>query len=145
MTRFIGPPSLLRSWPIVLDSARIVFGLLQAIWRLVLETDLIALILRPEFLEGTIRLLDELDLPPYSISNVEGVGRQRGHTEIYRGGEYDIHTVPKIKVEVLVEDPIRRDEAVQKIANFVRTGRVGDGKIFIFHGQTMARCEGATT
>lgn len=99
-----------------------------------LETELITLILRPEFLEGTLHLLDALGLEPYTIANVQGVGRQRGHTEIYRGGEYEIQMLPKVRIDVLVEDPIRRDEVVLTISNYVRTGRVGDGKIFVFHG-----------
>lgn len=96
---------------------------------------MIAIVIRPGFLEGTLQLLDSLGLEPYSIANVEGVGRQRGHTEIYRGGEYGIHTLPKVRVEVIVEDPRRREEVVQHISNAVRTGRVGDGKIFVFHGE----------
>jgi nitrogen regulatory protein PII len=62
------------------------------------------------------------------------VGRQRGHTEIYRGGEYDIHMHPKVRIEVLVNDPNRRDELILLMSEYVRTGRVGDGKIFVFRG-----------
>jgi nitrogen regulatory protein P-II 1 len=65
-----------------------------------------------------------------TISEVKGFGRQKGHTELYRGAEYIIDFVPKIKIEVVVEDEIV-EKVVQAIVATARTGKVGDGKIFI--------------
>ncbi|WP_297888069.1 P-II family nitrogen regulator [Sulfurihydrogenibium sp.] len=65
-----------------------------------------------------------------TISEVKGFGRQKGHTELYRGAEYIIDFVPKIKIEVVVEDEIV-EKVVQAIISTARTGKVGDGKIFI--------------
>ncbi len=99
------------------------------------------LIIRPEFLEGTLRLLDTQGVEPLSVTNVEGVGRQRGHAEIYRGGEYEIQTLPKVRIDLLVDHPSMRDEVVENLSAYLRTGRVGDGKIFVFHGESPMQVE----
>ena len=65
-----------------------------------------------------------------TVMEVRGFGRQKGHTEMYRGTEYEIDFVPKVKIEVVVGDS-RVDEAIRAIADAARTGQVGDGKIFI--------------
>jgi len=88
--------------------------------------------LRPESVEEVLELLDSSGLEPLSVSNVEGVGRQRGHTEIFRGREYKIETRPKVRIEVLVKDPETRERLLEKIRDVVYTGHVGDGKIFVF-------------
>ena len=106
-----------------------------------LETEIITLILRPEILEGTLSLLGSMGVEPISVANVEGVGRQRGHSEIYRGGEYEIQTLPKVRLDLVVMDPLERDEVIQKVSSHVRTGRVGDGKIFVFRGTVPPRVE----
>ena len=64
------------------------------------------------------------------MTEVKGFGRQKGHTELYRGAEYVIDFLPKVKVEVVVEDSLT-DNVVEAIANAARTGRIGDGKIFV--------------
>lgn len=88
--------------------------------------------MRPESVEEVLELLDSSGLEPLSVSNVEGVGRQRGHTEIFRGREYKIETRPKVRIEVLVKDPETRERLLEKIRDVVYTGHVGDGKIFVF-------------
>ncbi len=65
-----------------------------------------------------------------TVSEVKGFGRQKGHTELYRGAEYVIDFLPKVKVEVVVEDGLV-DNVVEAIENAARTGRIGDGKIFV--------------
>jgi nitrogen regulatory protein P-II 1 len=65
-----------------------------------------------------------------TVSEVKGFGRQKGHTELYRGAEYVIDFLPKVKVEVVVEDSLA-DSVIEAIENAARTGRIGDGKIFV--------------
>lgn len=90
------------------------------------------MVLRPEAVGEVLELLDVSGLEPVSVSNVEGVGRQKGHTEIFRGREYKIETRPKVRIEVLVKDPEVREGLLEKIREVVYTGHVGDGKIFVF-------------
>ena len=68
--------------------------------------------------------------PPTSVTEVKGFGRQKGHTEIYRGSEYTVDFLPKIKLEVVLPDD-RAISAVQAIVKAARTGKIGDGKIFV--------------
>jgi nitrogen regulatory protein P-II 1 len=65
-----------------------------------------------------------------TIGEVQGYGRQRGHTEVYRGAEYQVEFVPKVRVEVLVDDS-HTDEVVDALATAARTGKIGDGKIWV--------------
>jgi len=102
---------------------------------LVERTELLQMILRPEALEDVLALLESLELEPASISNVEGVGRQRGHREIFRGREYKIETRPKIRIEVLVSDIEKRENLLRRLRDVVHTGHVGDGKVFVFEAQ----------
>jgi len=74
--------------------------------------------------------LQELGVVGLTVSEVKGYGRQKGHTEVYRGAEYAINFLPKIKIEVVVSSEIV-DRVVQTIADTARTGQIGDGKIFI--------------
>lgn len=90
------------------------------------------MVLRPEVVGEVLHLLDSSGLEPVSVSNVEGVGRQRGHTEIFRGREYKIETRPKVRIEVLVKTGGMRESLLEKIREVVYTGHVGDGKIFVF-------------
>jgi nitrogen regulatory protein P-II 1 len=87
-------------------------------------------IIRPHLLDAVRSALQEVQVVGMTISEVQGYGRQRGHTETYRGAEYQIEFVPKIKVEVLVPDEIE-DSAIQAIIKTARTGKFGDGKIFV--------------
>lgn len=74
--------------------------------------------------------LTKLGIKGMTVSEVKGFGRQGGHKEVYRGAEYQVDFVPKIKIEVVVDDPVAA-EAVEAITQAARTGEVGDGKIFI--------------
>src|SRR5712691_6110871 len=87
-------------------------------------------IIRPHLLDAVRTALQEVEVIGMTISEVQGYGRQRGHTETYRGTEYQIEFIPKIKVEVIVTDEIE-DSAIQAIIKTARTGKFGDGKIFV--------------
>ncbi|GFG76546.1 nitrogen regulatory protein P-II [Mycobacterium botniense] len=73
-----------------------------------------------------------------TVSEVQGYGRQRGHTEVYRGAEYSVDFVPKVRIEVLVEDPIA-DKVVEGIVRAARTGKIGDGKVWVSSVETVVR------
>ncbi len=88
-------------------------------------------IIRPHLLESVKDALQALGVQGMTISEVKGFGRQKGHTEIYRGSEYKVEFVPKLKVEVIVDDEVA-EQATEAIIKTARTGKFGDGKIFIF-------------
>ena len=87
-------------------------------------------IIKPFKLDDVKNALHELGVTGMTVSEVRGFGRQKGHTEVYRGGEYVIDFLPKVKIEVVVEDALvaRAVEAIQQAA---RTDKIGDGKIFV--------------
>ncbi len=87
-------------------------------------------IIKPFKLEDVKAELHELGVEGMTVAEVKGFGRQKGHTEIYRGSEYTVDFLPKIKIEVAVPDA-KRDAVVQAIIKAARTGKIGDGKIFI--------------
>lgn len=95
-------------------------------------------IIRPFKLDEVKEALIEEGLKGLTISEVRGYGRQKGHTETYRGAEYQIEFVPKIKIEIIVDDN-KLDKAVDAIIRSARTGQVGDGKIFISDIQEVIR------
>lgn len=86
--------------------------------------------IKPFKLDEVKDALTELGLVGMSVSEVRGFGRQRGHTEVYRGSEYRVDFLPKIKLEVVVSDA-EADNAIEAILTAARTGQVGDGKIFV--------------
>jgi nitrogen regulatory protein P-II 1 len=88
-------------------------------------------IIRPHLLEGVKDALQTLGVQGMTISEVKGFGRQKGHTEVYRGSEYKVEFVPKIKVEVIVDEDLT-ENAIDAIVKAARTGKFGDGKIFVF-------------
>ena len=87
-------------------------------------------IVRPHLLEPVKKALQEIGIMGMTVIEVKGFGRQKGHKEIYRGVEYQVEFVPKMKVEVVIEDD-RLQEILQTIVNTARTGKFGDGKIFV--------------
>ena len=91
---------------------------------------MIVAIIRPSKLDQVRASLTEIGIQGMTCSEVSGFGRQKGHTEIYRGAEYSINFVPKTKLEVVVTDD-QLDPAVKTIRESVTTGKIGDGKIFI--------------
>jgi nitrogen regulatory protein P-II 1 len=87
-------------------------------------------IIKPFKIDAVKEALAQLGIRGMTISEVRGFGRQKGHKEIYRGAEYIIDFVPKVKIEIVVDDALVR-QAVEAIAEAARTGQIGDGKIFI--------------
>ncbi len=95
-------------------------------------------IIRPFKLDEVKEALVEEGVRGLTISEVRGYGRQKGHTETYRGSEYRIEFIPKIKIEVVVDDD-KSDKVVDAILRTAKTGQVGDGKIFISEVQDVIR------
>jgi nitrogen regulatory protein P-II 2 len=91
---------------------------------------LISAIIKPFKLDDVRAALSELGVSGMTVTEVKGFGRQRGHTELYRGAEYVVDFVPKTRIEVAVKDALV-DQVVEAIVGAARTGKVGDGKIFI--------------
>ena len=87
--------------------------------------------IRPFKLEDVKEALTEVGIKSMSVSEIKGFGRQRGHKEIYRGSEYTVDFLPKIKIEVILKDD-ELDDAIDTIIENAATGRVGDGKIFVY-------------
>ncbi|MBF0137500.1 MAG: P-II family nitrogen regulator [Magnetococcus sp. DMHC-1] len=87
-------------------------------------------IIKPFKLDDVKEALSEVGIQGITVSEVRGFGRQKGHTELYRGAEYVVDFLPKLKVEVVIDDD-RVERAVEAIEQAARTGRIGDGKIFV--------------
>ncbi|MBF0614069.1 MAG: P-II family nitrogen regulator [Magnetococcales bacterium] len=87
-------------------------------------------IIKPFKLDDVKEALSEVGIQGITVTEVRGFGRQKGHTELYRGAEYVVDFLPKLKVEVVLEDD-RVDQALEAIERAARTGRIGDGKIFV--------------
>ena len=87
-------------------------------------------IIKPFKLEEVKDALSELGIEGMTVSEVKGFGRQKGHTEIYRGSEYTVDFLPKIKIELVVADA-QKDAAVGAIVKAAKTGKIGDGKVFV--------------
>ena len=92
---------------------------------------LITAIIKPFKLDDVREVLSEIGVQGITVTEVKGFGRQKGHTELYRGAEYVVDFLPKVKIEVAIDDDLveRVIEAIEKAAN---TGKIGDGKIFVF-------------
>ena len=92
---------------------------------------LVTAIIKPFKLDDVREALSEIGVQGITVTEVKGFGRQKGHTELYRGAEYVVDFLPKVKIEVAVQDDLsdRTTEAISKAAN---TGKIGDGKIFVF-------------
>ena len=91
---------------------------------------LIVGIVKPFKVDDVKEAVKELGVQGLTVSDVQGFGRQRGHTEVYRGAEYEIDFVPKVKIEVLVDDG-DVDRVVEKLVETARTGKIGDGKVWV--------------
>jgi len=99
---------------------------------------LVVAIIQPHRLDSVRLALTEIGINGMTVSEVRGYGRQKGHTEIYRGAEYTISFLPKLKIEVALPDD-RVDDAIAAITRGARTGRIGDGKIFTLDLQAAQR------
>ncbi len=88
-------------------------------------------IIQPHKLEDVKEALKNIGVDGMTITEVRGHGRQKGHTEVYRGMEYKVDLLPKVKLEMVVTDK-RADEVIRTLATAARTGKIGDGKIFVY-------------
>src|SRR5476651_1822734 len=95
-------------------------------------------IIKPFKLEDVKEALSELGVEGMTVSEVKGFGRQKGHTEIYRGSEYTVDFLPKIKLEIAVTDDVA-GKAVEAIIRAAKTGKIGDGKVFILPLEEVVR------
>ncbi|MCU7921418.1 MAG: P-II family nitrogen regulator [Candidatus Thiodiazotropha sp. (ex Dulcina madagascariensis)] len=91
---------------------------------------MVSAIIKPFKLDDVREALSEVGVAGVTVSEVKGFGRQKGHTELYRGAEYVVDFLPKIKVEIAVDAAIV-DQVVEAISNAAKTGKIGDGKIFV--------------
>jgi nitrogen regulatory protein PII len=99
---------------------------------------LIVAIIKPFKLEEVKETLAAVGIEGMTVTEVKGFGRQKGHTEIYRGSEYTVDFLPKVKVEIAVTDDVAA-KAVDAIAKSAKTGKIGDGKIFILNIEDAVR------
>ncbi|WEH40610.1 P-II family nitrogen regulator [Streptomyces sp. NBC_01218] len=99
---------------------------------------LITAVVKPHRLDEVKTVLEELGVRGLTVTEASGYGRQRGHTEVYRGAEYRVDLVPKIRIEVVVEDA-DADAVVDAVVRAARTGRVGDGKVWMVPVESVVR------
>jgi len=92
---------------------------------------LVAAIIKPFKLDDVREALSEIGVNGITVTEVKGFGRQKGHTELYRGAEYVVDFLPKVKLEAAVDDGIL-DQVIEAISKAANTGKIGDGKIFVF-------------
>jgi nitrogen regulatory protein P-II 1 len=95
-------------------------------------------VIKPFKLDDVKAALEVLGVQGMTVSEVQGFGRQRGHTEVYRGAEYTVDLVPKVRVDVLVDD-FDADKIVDAIVEAARTGKIGDGKVWVTAVDTLVR------
>ena len=95
-------------------------------------------IIKPFKLDDVRQALSDIGITGMTATEVKGFGRQKGHTELYRGAEYVIDFLPKVKIEIVIGDD-RVDPAIEAITNAARTGKIGDGKIFVSDVQRVIR------
>ena len=98
----------------------------------------IEVIIKPFKLDALKDALNELGIHGMTVSEVKGFGRQKGHTEIYRGAEYTVDFIPKVKVEIVVAAELA-DKVIDSVISSTRTGKIGDGKIFVTPVETVCR------
>ena len=91
---------------------------------------MVSAIIKPFKLDDVREALSEIGVQGITVTEVKGFGRQKGHTELYRGAEYVVDFLPKVKLEIVVADD-RAEACVEAICNAARTGKIGDGKIFV--------------
>ena len=99
---------------------------------------MIIAVIKPFKLEAVRSTLSELGVQGLMVSEIKGFGRQSGHTEIYRGAEYTVNFVPKLKLEIVLADE-QVDPVVDAIASTAQTGKIGDGKIFVINVEQALR------
>jgi len=95
-------------------------------------------IIKPFKLDEVKDALNEIGIQGMTVTEVKGFGRQKGHTELYRGAEYVVDFIPKIKIDIVVADDIA-DKVVETVQNAAKTGKIGDGKIFVYPIENIIR------
>ncbi|WP_414827990.1 P-II family nitrogen regulator [Alteromonas sp. H39] len=95
-------------------------------------------IIKPFKMDDVREALAEVGIAGMTVTEVKGFGRQKGHTELYRGAEYQVDFLPKIKIELVLADDIV-DQAIEAIEQSAKTGKIGDGKIFVYNVDTAIR------
>jgi nitrogen regulatory protein P-II 1 len=99
---------------------------------------LVTAIVKPFVLEDVKGALEQIGVLGMTISEVQGYGRQKGHTEVYRGAEYSVDFVPKVRVEVVADDALA-DKVVDAVVEAARTGKIGDGKVWVTQVEAVVR------
>ena len=99
---------------------------------------LVTAIVKPFALDDVRAGLERLDVAGMTVSEVSGYGRQRGHTEVYRGADYQVDLVPKVRVEIVVDDTVV-EKVIDAVLQAARTGKIGDGKVWVTSVETVVR------
>ncbi len=99
---------------------------------------LVTAVIKPYQLDAVKEALHALGVAGLTVSEVQGYGRQKGHTEVYRGAEYSVDFVPKVRVEVVIDDNLA-DKVVDAVVDAARTGKIGDGKVWVTPVETVVR------
>lgn len=99
---------------------------------------LVVAVLKPFKLDDVKEALKRLGVQGMTLTEAQGFGRQRGHTEVYRGAEYEVDFVPKIRIEIAVDDE-ETDDVVNAIVQSANTGKIGDGKVWVLPLETIVR------
>ncbi|MFI6096638.1 P-II family nitrogen regulator [Lentzea sp. NPDC051213] len=99
---------------------------------------LVTAIIKPFTLDDVKSSLEQLGVLGMTVSEVQGYGRQKGHTEVYRGAEYSVDFVPKIKIEVVIDDTAV-EKVLEAVVEAARTGKIGDGKVWVTPVETVVR------
>ncbi|MFJ3862402.1 P-II family nitrogen regulator [Streptomyces nigra] len=99
---------------------------------------LITAVIKPYRLDEVKEALRQLGVHGLTVTEASGHGRQRGHTEVYRGAEYQVDLVPKVRLEAVVEDAVA-DDAVEAVVKAAHTGKIGDGKVWVLPVETVVR------
>jgi nitrogen regulatory protein P-II 1 len=95
-------------------------------------------VIKPFKMDDVRQALSEVGVNGMTVTEVKGFGRQKGHTELYRGAEYNVDFLPKVKVELIVENQ-QVDRCIEAIMNTAQTGKIGDGKIFVYDVERVIR------
>ena len=99
---------------------------------------MVSAIIKPFKLDDVREALSDIGVSGITVLEVKGFGRQKGHTELYRGAEYVVDFLPKIKVEIAVDDAML-DQVIEAVSTAAKTGKIGDGKIFVFDLEQVVR------
>jgi nitrogen regulatory protein P-II 1 len=99
---------------------------------------LVTAIIKPFVLEDVKGALEQIGVLGMTVSEVQGYGRQKGHTEVYRGAEYSVDFVPKVRIEVLADDNLS-EKVVDAVVEAARTGKIGDGKVWVIPVDSVVR------